>query len=206
MMDNKAIFKNLLLSTKREGIEDLLNYLEDTSIYTDPASTRYHSNYPGGLVEHSITVYKILKALCKLNRVEVGDDTLIIVSLLHDLVKVGSYNIETRNHKNAKTNYKWESYMTYVSKNDCQILPHGLQSAHIISRYIKLTDEEYAAITYHMGQQWAINECDNGAYNNAVKQYPIVLLMHHADAQASFIHEKIYDVTEIPFTNNLEIK
>ena len=50
----KEEFIELLRSTKREGIENLLNFLEKSDFYTAPASTRFHGNYEGGLLEHSM--------------------------------------------------------------------------------------------------------------------------------------------------------
>ena len=41
---------------KRDGIDNLLQYLESSDFYTSPASTQYHGSYAGGLVEHSINV------------------------------------------------------------------------------------------------------------------------------------------------------
>ena len=49
---------------KREGAKELLEYLTDESkcdFFSSPASTRYHGAYEGGLLEHSINVYKCLK-------------------------------------------------------------------------------------------------------------------------------------------------
>ena len=56
----KEEFIELLRSTKREGIENLLAFLEKSDFYTAPASTRFHGNYEGGLLEHSMKVYEIL--------------------------------------------------------------------------------------------------------------------------------------------------
>jgi len=56
-MENKERFIELLRSTKREGIEDLISWLEGTDFYKAPASTRFHGNYAGGLLEHSLNVY-----------------------------------------------------------------------------------------------------------------------------------------------------
>ena len=53
----KEEFITLLKSTNREGIENLLNFLERSDFYTAPASTRFHGNYEGGLLEHSMKVY-----------------------------------------------------------------------------------------------------------------------------------------------------
>lgn len=57
---NKAEFLNLLRSTNRDGIENLIEWLESTDFFTAPASTKYHGAYPGGLLQHSINVYNRL--------------------------------------------------------------------------------------------------------------------------------------------------
>lgn len=41
----KEEFIELLRSTKREGIEDLINFIEKTDFFTAPASTRFHGSY-----------------------------------------------------------------------------------------------------------------------------------------------------------------
>ena len=38
---------------KRDGLEDLLGWLQKSDFFTAPASTRYHGAYEGGLCEHS---------------------------------------------------------------------------------------------------------------------------------------------------------
>ena len=50
----KEEFIELLKSTNREGMENLLNFLEKSDFYKAPASTRSHGNYEGGLLEHSL--------------------------------------------------------------------------------------------------------------------------------------------------------
>ena len=50
------IYKKLLLSTKRPGIENLVQWLDNSDFKVAPASTRYHSNYEGGLLKHSLNV------------------------------------------------------------------------------------------------------------------------------------------------------
>ena len=203
-MDNKQVFIKLLKDIQRDGIGDLLDFLESSSFYSDPASSKYHSNYPQGLLNHSMLVYKILLALCKVNKIQVSEDTIKIVSLLHDLVKIGSYDISLKNIKNERTNNKWQSIMTYQNKDNGQVLSHGLTSAMIASKFIELTEEEFTAICYHMGP-WSVCDGEDYVYKKAIAKYPIVLLLHHADAQASFIHEPSYDDMDIPWLkNNLE--
>jgi len=62
--ENKKRFIELLLSTKREGMDKLVNYLEnETDFFEAPASTKYHSSYVGGLLIHSLNVFKRLMQL-----------------------------------------------------------------------------------------------------------------------------------------------
>ena len=56
----KEKFLQLLKSVKREGIDELIAFIEKTDFFTAPASTRFHGCYEGGLVEHSLKVYEIL--------------------------------------------------------------------------------------------------------------------------------------------------
>ena len=49
---------SLLKEVKREGIENLIDFLDRTDFYTAPSSTRFHGSYEGGLLEHSLNVYK----------------------------------------------------------------------------------------------------------------------------------------------------
>ena len=57
----KEKFLEILRKVNREGIEELINFLEKSDFFTAPASTRFHGNHEGGLAEHSIKVYEILK-------------------------------------------------------------------------------------------------------------------------------------------------
>ena len=49
-------FKEMLLSTKREGMEKVIEKLEELGFFKAPASTKFHLNYEGGLLEHSMNV------------------------------------------------------------------------------------------------------------------------------------------------------
>ena len=66
----KEEFRNLLLSVNREGMDKLLDFIDATDFYTAPASTRFHGSYEGGLLEHSMKVYEILKEKVKHTPIE----------------------------------------------------------------------------------------------------------------------------------------
>ena len=94
----------------REGSVALLDYLLNKSdFFTAPASARYHSCYAGGLCDHSVNVYHCLADYLQRPRVqelyglEYDAESVAIVSLLHDVCKIGSYKAGTRNVKNEVT-------------------------------------------------------------------------------------------------------
>lgn len=61
MEENKKIFKDFVTANiKRDGIDKLLEWLEQSDFYEAPASTRFHLCEAGGLCLHSIHVYKRL--------------------------------------------------------------------------------------------------------------------------------------------------
>lgn len=177
----------------RPGADKLLAWLETTDFFTAPASTRFHLSRPGGLVEHSIHVYERLKTLCDVETETDGSrfegvslETISIVSLLHDVCKANFYSVEMRNRKNEQG--QWEQYPFYVVDDQ---LPygHGEKSVYIISGFMKLTREEAMAIRWHMG--FTDNNFRGGGYSvgNAFDKFPLAVLTHIADLQASHIDE-----------------
>ena len=56
----KEKFLELLKSINREGMDQLIEFIEKSDFFKAPASTRYHGAYEGGLLEHSMKVYEIL--------------------------------------------------------------------------------------------------------------------------------------------------
>ena len=97
-MENKERFISLLTSVKRDGIEDLLKWLEESDFYEAPASTRFHGSYKGGLLQHSLNVYDELKRLLSVYpEIQVSEESVIISALLHDLCKANLYAVEKKN-------------------------------------------------------------------------------------------------------------
>ncbi len=182
----KEKFIELLRSTNREGIEELISFLEKTDFFKAPASTRFHGSYEGGLVEHSLKVYEILDHKAKNNvlNLEIPDDTVKIVSLLHDICKLNFYKVDYRNAKNSLG--EWEK-VPYYTVDDTIPYGHGEKSVMMISEYIKLTPEEKYSIRWHMGYTEP-----KELYNTigaAYKKYPLALMMHEADLEATYFFD-----------------
>lgn len=183
----KEKFIELLRSTNREGIEELIRFIDEkTDFFTAPASTRFHGCHEGGLLEHSMKVYEILNYKVKNNVIDLyaGDDTIIIVALLHDLCKANFYKVDYRNAKNARG--EWEK-VPYYTIDDTIPYGHGEKSVMMLTEYIKLTPEEKYCIRWHMG----FSE-PKELYNTlgaAYKKYPLALMTNEADLEASYFFD-----------------
>ena len=177
------IYKNLLLSTKRKGIQELVNWLDGSDFKVAPASTRYHSNHEGGLLEHSLNVYNECirqKDLIKL--FNIPQDTLIITSLLHDICKVNYYKMDVRN---VKKNGAWVQE-PYYTVDDMFPMGHAEKSIIIAQQFIQLSDVEIAMIRAHMGGFVSDNYFTPSAVYN---KYPEAIVLHNADLIATYVLE-----------------
>lgn len=167
----------------RDGAEALLEWICNSDFFFAPASTRFHGAHEGGLVEHSLNVFHRLAAMPS----EAELETVAIVALLHDVCKANFYTIDYRNKKNERG--VWER-VPYYAIDDKFPYGHGEKSVYIISQFMKLTDEEAMAIRWHMG---GFDEAVKGgsyALSGAWEKYPLGVLLHCADLQASYLDEK----------------
>lgn len=184
----KEDFIALLKNVQRNGIENLIEYIQKTDFFKAPASTRFHGNYEGGLLEHSMNVYKLLKQ--KLSQkpysdtLQVPEDTIILVTLLHDLCKANYYAIDYRNRKNADGVWVKEPYYTI---NDTIPYGHGEKSVMMITKFIDLSMEEMYAIRWHMGFTEP-KELYN-TISTVYEKYPLALALHEADLEATYLLE-----------------
>ena len=170
---------------QRPGASELLAWLEDSDFFTAPASTRFHGNYEGGLCEHSVNVWEELVRLLKAYpEVRVTAESAAIVSLLHDLCKIGCYKQELRN---TKVNGVWVQRPVYVFDEDFCFGGHGSKSVYLAQRFMKLTDTEAVAINCHMG--FADRSPGDYGLGDAFEQTPLAWLLHVADESATYIRE-----------------
>lgn len=173
----------------RSGADKLLEYLTDSDFFTAPASARFHLSEEGGLCAHSVNVYK---RLIKLVRDEYGDnspysdETLAVCGLLHDLCKVNFYAVD---YRNSKENGVWVK-VPYYRVEEKFPYGHGEKSVFIVTQYIRLTAEEAMAINWHMGGFDDRVKGGSYALSEAMAKYKLVLLMHIADLQASYLDEE----------------
>lgn len=180
---------------QREGSEDLLDYITNqTDFFDAPASTRFHGNFHGGLCLHSINVAKeLIKYLYMYGYITKGEkneakkiEAAYLVALTHDICKTNFYKWGSRNVKNEEGN--WIA-VPFIEVEEEFPFGHGEKSVYIISKYIKLTEEEALAIRWHMGDYSEAK----GACSQGFNLCPLALFLHQADERSASLLEKTYD-------------
>ena len=191
-MDNRERFEEIYHSKiKRDGADKLWEYLVSTSsdFFVAPASARFHGSYEGGLLEHSLNVYDCLcdfleRERCKkMYDMNYNEETIAIVSLLHDLCKINCYKKGTRNVKDETG--VWHTVPTFEF-DDKMPYGHGEKSVYIINGYLRLSREEAFAIRYHMG--FSGTE-DVRSVGSAFEMYPLAFALSVADMEATYYIE-----------------
>lgn len=194
-------FEAMLTQYNRPGMDKLIAYIRKSDFYTAPASTRFHSCHEGGLLEHSLNVADCL--LKKLDNPvwadilnEVGQESIIISALLHDICKSNFYVVELKNKKvysdhgkksDSNGRYDWETVPGYTV-DDKIPYGHGEKSVMMIEEFMKLMPVERYAIRWHMGytepkENW-------NTVSLAIKKYPLVLAIHEADLESTYLIEE----------------
>ena len=197
-MTTKEEFIELLRSTHREGVEDLLEGLENMGFFTAPASANHHLNTEGGLVQHSLNtckaalmVWEGMAAIEPGLEKEVERESVIIASLLHDVCKSDIYFRTVKKKKTAIGT--WEDNEGYNVSYKNFPMGHGEKSVILLlCNGIALSDDEMLAIRWHMGA-WGINMNsyeDQRCFDTSQKLYPLVTIIQVADKLAANIMER----------------
>lgn len=165
---------------KRSGSAVMLRVLDEIGFFEAPASTKYHGNYKGGLVEHSNNVCRRLLWLAadqaqREGRQRYSTETLVIVSLLHDVCKARAYR------ETAEGGFVYDT-------NDYPY-GHGEKSVYMIMNWMMLKDEEALAIRWHMGAYDAAARSDLRELSRAMERSKLVTMLHLADMMATHLDE-----------------
>jgi len=163
-----------LVDKRKTEFDNLINKLEnETSWLTSPASTKFHLCEKKGLLIHSVGVTSTLLELKNALMKNISDESCVIVGLFHDLGKIGTFD-----------NSLYVKYRdTYIYNKKVVSMGLAVRSLYLVSQYIKLTDDEAQAITYHDGQYILENKVV------AHKERPLTLLLHYADYWTAHMYE-----------------
>lgn len=191
-MEDKEIFdmweyyKSLLRNTKREGIEDLVKWLDETDFKFAPASTQYHNSFRGGLLKHSLDVYYNMYDFKNfIDFFDIPEDTIILTSLLHDICKVNTYVVSLRNKKDENGNW---IQVPYYEWDDLEPIGHGEKSIMLMYEHnVKPTKLERAMIRNHMG--YSMGDDNKRDVSHLFAKCPQTLLLHWADELSTFVME-----------------
>lgn len=190
--ENKQEFLKIARENiKRDGLEELLKWLESTDFFEAPASSKFHSAEAGGLCFHSLNVYKRLLEMAEKEWGEnFNKETITICALFHDVCKCCFYKTEYRNVKDENGNWIKKPYYAI---DDPLPYGHGEKSVYIINGYMRLTREEALAINWHMGGFDKRVAGGDYQFSKAYYKYPICVMTHLADVMATYLDETTAD-------------
>lgn len=203
-------FRNSMMSTKREGMADLLDFMEELGFLDAPASGGNHLCKDGGLLEHTVNVMQLAEKIgvamlggAAYNKIH---DSVIIAAGLHDLGKCGrcgsAYYVENMiqdgkpTKKDPVQKYKRSEAKPYKISPDLCHIDHPLRSVELAARYIDLTEEEEHAIFYHDGAYGSL------AYDLKGHEEPLQVIVHFAD----FWSAQFLEVGKLDVFKELEVK
>ncbi len=160
--------------------QQILNFVDKIKdfYFTAPASSKldYHDCCVGGLLHHSLEVFRKFAAICKLWAPEIETDSIIICGLFHDVGKACTINglpfyiEETEKWKVERGNF----YFHNPKIRDG--LTHAQRSVRLLSYYgVDLSDDEYLGILSHDGLFVDENVSFKYKFNK------LSLLLHFAD-------------------------
>lgn len=185
-LDNKKFVVDSLMKTGREGMSDLIEYMEDCGFFSAPCSGGNHLACEFGLLYHTRHVMEIAERMgvsllggAEYNKIQ---DSVIIAAALHDLGKMGQFD-KPNYVPNILKGGKPSEAKPFKTNSDLLYVDHEIRSVAIASMFIDLTEDEQFAILYH-----------NGMYGNlkyALKdnETPLYMIIHWADMWASRVIE-----------------
>lgn len=186
-LDNKKYVVDNLLKTNRDGMEDLIDSMEEWGFFTAPCSGSYHLACEFGLLHHTRHVMELAEKLgvCLFGGAEYNKihDSVMIAAGLHDLGKCGQFgkpnyvpNILSSGEISISKPYKTNPDLLYVA--------HEIRSISMAQMFIDLTEEEQFAILYHNGLYGPLK------YDLSGKETPLYMIIHWADMWTSRVVEK----------------
>ena len=120
---------SLFEKVEKVSVKKLLRYLDSSGFFYRPSAPNRHHNFPGGLAEHSLGVFRIVEewnnmspeerrnselynfklsdkhVLCNIFTEKMDYDDMVIAAICHDLCKAKHYYFEGRIIKKHHSDY-----------------------------------------------------------------------------------------------------
>ena len=173
----------LLKETKRDGINSLIDCMEQGGFFEAPCSSDKHLAIEGGLAKHSLNVVHLMMDLNEALKANIPWDSIVICGLLHDLGKMGDHG-KTNYVVNVLKSGEASKAKPYKTNPDLLYLPHEIRSVMIARSYIELSEDEETAIIWHNGLYSIFK------YDIPGKETPLYMILHWADMWASRVTEQ----------------
>lgn len=170
-MTNKERFENYVKTyVQRDGVYAFLQDLDENGFYDAWASTTYHCNYKGGLVEHTLNVIEYALKLADTFESKVSKESIVLCACGHDTGKAYEYYVN-----NLLKSGKVSGSKPKKINPSLMIKSHAMRSLTIMSKFFTLTESEKVAILSH-----------DGWYENTNREYMLALdellyIIHSAD-------------------------
>lgn len=172
MVSQRTEIIELLVSTKREGIDNVIRYLDDSGFFYRASSPHGHHNFPGGLAEHSLGTYNLAKAA----GAGLPSDSIIICALLHDICKSDRFWFKGRDIRQHTPKCEMDGR-------------HSVRSIAILTNCgLRISEPERRAIRWHMkGEGYHSKDRRNETdHSKAVKEnlWRVIFYSDKKDAKA----------------------
>lgn len=185
-MDNVECFEKLLRLTGKDGIEQLIQYYRDSDFYTTWASSSYHCNYKGGLLQHSLNVCDYATKLHKEFNSTVDIQSVMFCALTHDTGKSGLHGDEYYVPNTLKSGKLSGTKPIKINPN-LRIKNHAWRSVLQLSKYVDLTEDEKVCIINHDGFYQAENR------QAMLDIFELLYIVHNADLYVARFVEPVYN-------------
>lgn len=180
-MTNKERFINIVRTyVKRDGVDEWLQDLEENGFYDAWASTTFHCNYKGGLVEHTLNVITYALKLADTFNSNVSRESIVLCSAGHDNGKAYGYYVD-----NLLKSGKTSGSKPKKINSKLMIKSHAMRSLNIMSKFFNLTESEKVCILSH-----------DGWYENTNREYMLALdellyIIHSSDLYVARFMEPV---------------
>lgn len=178
--EDEKRFREILESVGRKGTEEFLHYLKDNGFFIAPGSVTYHSNWKGGLANHSLKVYdyamKFREEMLKEDpslELELEPESIAVAALLHDVCKMDEYYIKANGSPDK--NVHPTPFGVHGDKSVVFILYHGY----------KLEGDEIVVIRWHMGSKHIKDSMEKRICDDAKRNFALLRLIIRADHEAA---------------------
>lgn len=185
-MTNIERFENLLRETKKDNIEELIQYYRNSDFYTAWASSSYHLNTKGGLLQHSLNVCDYALKLWENFKSTVPRESVIFCALTHDTGKSGLQGNEYYIPNTLKSGKVSGSKPIKINPQ-LRIKNHAWRSVLILSKFVDMTEDEKVCIINHDGFYQAENR------QAMLDIFELLFLIHSSDLYVARFVEPVFD-------------